>query len=149
MPGTPLPAQAKPGEHPRIGILSPLVAGSYTRSLTAGVVTAARATGARVVAIQTLDLAFDGPEQRLTRSRPSGSAGGDYLGWPPGTEALVPHFTVRPAWDQVSGFLVVLNAVEPWYLQALRDAGKPVIMLSHEVEGFPCPVVRADNRSGI
>ena len=149
LPGTRSLAQAKPGKHPRIGILSPLVAGGYASHLTAGVVAAASAIGTRVIAIQTLDLAFDGPEQRLTRSRPLGSADGDYLGWPPGTEALVPHFTVRPAWDQVSGFLVVLNAVEPWYLQALREAGKPVIMLSHEVEGFPCPVVRADNRSGI
>jgi hypothetical protein len=120
LPGTRSLAQAKPGKHPRIGILSPLVAGGYASHLTAGVVAAASATGTRVIAIQTLDLAFDGPEQRLTRSRPLGSADGDYLGWPPGTEALVPHFTVRPAWDQVSGFLVVLNAVEPWYLQALR-----------------------------
>ena len=149
MPGTQLPGKAKPGEHPRIGILSPLVAGGYANNLIAGVIAATRATGTRVVAIQTLDLAFEGPEQRLTQSRPRGSAEGDYLGWPPGIEALVPHFTARPAWDQVSGFLVVLNAVEPWYLQALRDAGKPVIMLSHAVESFPCPVVRADNRSGI
>jgi len=148
-PGKPVPTAAKLSEHPRIGILSPLVAGSYASNLIAGVTAAARASGARVVAIQTLDLAFGGPEERLTRSRPRGSADGDYLGWPPGTEALVPHFTLRPAWDQVSGFLVVLNAVEPWYLQALRDAGKPVVMLSHEVESFPCPVVRADNRSGI
>ncbi|MGD0448823.1 MAG: substrate-binding domain-containing protein, partial [Candidatus Dormibacteria bacterium] len=148
MPGTQLPGQAKPDGHPRIGILSPLVAGGYTSSLTAGVVTAARATGTQVIAIQTLDLAFDALEKRLMRPRPPGSAG-DHRGWPPGKEALVPHFTVRPSWDQVSGFIVVLNAVEPWYLQALRDAGKPVIMLSHEVEGFPCPVVRADNRTGI
>src|ERR1035438_10100120 len=148
-PGTPVPGEVKLSEHPRIGILSPLVAGSYASNLIAGVTTATRATGTRVVAIQTLDLAFEGPEERLTRSRPRGSADGDYLGWPPGTEALVPHFSLRPAWDQVSGFLVVLNAVEPWYLQALREAGKPVVMVSHEVESFPCPVVRADNRSGI
>jgi len=61
------------GKHPRIGILSPLVAGGYASHLTAGVVAAASATGTRVIAIQTLDLAFDGPEQRLTRSRPLGA----------------------------------------------------------------------------
>jgi len=148
-PATPVPTAEELREHPRIGILSPLVAGSYASNLIAGVTAATRASGTRVIAIQTLDLAFGGLEERLTRSRPRGSADGDYLGWPPGTEALVPHFALRPAWDQVSGFLVVLNAVEPWYLQALREAGKPVVMLSHEVESFPCPVVRADNRSGI
>ncbi len=149
MPGTPVTGEGNLSEHPRIGILSPLVAGSYASNLIAGVAAATRASGTRVIAIQTLDLNFGGPEERLTRSRPRGSADGDYLGWPPGTEALVPRFTLRPAWDQVSGFLVVLNAVEPWYLQALRDAGKPVVMLSHEEESFPCPVVSADNRSGI
>src|ERR1019366_4823378 len=149
MPGTPVTGEGNRSEHPRIGILSPLVAGSYASNLIAGVTTAARASGTRVIAIQTLDLNFGGPEERLTRSRPRGSADGDYLGWPPGTEALVPRFTLRPAWDQVSGFLVVLNAVEPGYPQALRDAGKPVVMLSHEEESFPCPVVSADNRSGI
>jgi signal transduction histidine kinase len=149
MPGSRSSGQAKPGEHLRIGILSPLVAGGYASNLIAGVAAATRATGTRVVAIQTLDLTFEGPQQRLTRSRPRDSADGDYRGWPPGTEALVPRFTMRPAWDQVSGFIVVLNAVEPWYLQALRDAGKPLVMLSHEVEGFSCPVVRADNRSGV
>src|ERR1019366_757181 len=105
MPGTPVAGEGNRSEHPRIGILSPLVAGSYASNLIAGVTTAAR--------------------------------------------ALVPRFPLRPAWDQVSGFLVVLNAVEPWYLQALRDAGKPVVMLSHEEESFPCPVVSADNRSGV
>ena len=85
MPGTRSSGQAKPGEHLRIGILSPLVAGGYASNLIAGVAAATRATGTRVIAIQTLDLAFEGPEQRLTRSRPRDSADGDYLGWPPGT----------------------------------------------------------------
>ena len=142
-------AEAKPGEHPRIGVLSPLVAGSYTSNLIAGVTAATRASGTRVVAIQTLDLDFGANQEQLSASVPRGSPDGEYLGWPLGSEALVPHFTVRAAWEQVAGFLVVVNAVEPWYLQALRDAGKPVVMLSHAVEGFPCPVVRADNRNGI
>ena len=141
---------AKPSGHPKIGVLSPLLAGSYASNLIAAVTTSSRASGTRVVAIQTLDLDFGGPQERLTRSVPRGTTDdADYMGWPPGTEALVPRFTLRPAWEQVAGFLVVLNAVEPWYLQALRDAGKPVVMLSHEVEGFACPVVRADNRAGI
>ncbi|MGD1034205.1 MAG: substrate-binding domain-containing protein [Candidatus Dormibacteria bacterium] len=140
--------EAKLSEHPKIGVLSPLVAGSYASNLIAGVTTATRASGTRVVAIQTLDLDLGGPQERLSRSAPRG-AGDGHLGWPPGTEAVVPRFTLRPAWEQVAGFLVVVNAVEPWYLHALREAGKPVVILSHEVDGFACPVVRADNRSGI
>ena len=142
-------AEGKLSERPKIGVLSPLVAGSYSSNLIAGVATATAASGTRVVAIQTLDLDFGGPAERLTPSAPRGLSEGEYLGWPPGTEALVPHFALRPAWDQVAGFLVILNAVEPWYLHALREAGKPVVVLSHEVEGFSCPVVRTDNRSGI
>ncbi len=140
---------AKPGEHPKIGVLSHLVAGTYTANLIAGVTAATRASGTRVVAIQTLDLDFGANQGQLNSSVPRGSQDGEYLGWPLGSEALVPHFKVRVAWEQVAGFLVVVNAVEPWYLQALRDAGKPVVMLSHAVEGFACPVVRADNRNGI
>ena len=149
MPASTRGPEGKLSERPKIGILSPLVAGSYASNLIAGVAAATRASGTRVVAIQTLDLDFGSATDRLTRSTPRGSADGEYLGWPPGTEALVPHFALRPAWDQVAGFLVVLNAVEPWYLHALREAGKPVVMLSHEVEGFSCPVVGADNRAGI
>jgi len=141
--------EAKRSEHPRIGVLSPLVAGSYTSNLIAGVTAATRASDTRVIAIQTLDLDFGAHQEQLSASVPRGSPDGEYLGWPLGSEALVPHFTVRAAWEQVAGFLVVVNAVEPWYLHALRDAGKPVVMLSHAVEGFPCPVVRADNRDGI
>ena len=109
----------------RIGVLSPLIAGSYMGAVLSAISdTVARANG-RLVAIQTLD-----PSQ--------GSL-----------DALVPHYSLRVAWDQVDGFIVVVNAVDRSYLQSLRDAGKPVVLLSEEVEGFSCPVVRADNRLGV
>ncbi len=87
------------------------------------------ARGARTIAIQTLDLSY----------------GGAYAA----AEAAVPRFAVRAAWDQAAGFIVLLNAVEPWYLQAMRDAGRPVVLLSSEVPGFVCPVARPDNRTGV
>ncbi len=109
----------------RIGVLSPLIAGSYMSAVLSAISdTVAEASG-RLVAIQTLD-----PSQ--------GSL-----------DALVPHYSLRAAWEQVAGFIVVVNAVDRSYLQALRDAGKPVVLLSEEVEGFSCPVVRADNRIGV
>ena len=110
----------------RIGVLSPLVAGSYMSAVLSG---SREHGGAR-------------PAAGWWRSRPSTSSQG-------GLDTQVPQYTLRAAWDQVAGFVVVVNAVDRTYLEALREAGKPVVLLSEEVEGFSCPVVRADNRSGV
>jgi diguanylate cyclase (GGDEF)-like protein/PAS domain S-box-containing protein len=109
----------------RIGVLSPLIAGSFMSGVLSAISDTVAGAGGRLVAIQTLD-----PSQ--------GSL-----------DAQVPHYTLRAAWDQVAGFIVVVNAVDRSYLEALRDAGKPVVLLSEEVEGFSCPVVQADNRIGV
>jgi diguanylate cyclase (GGDEF)-like protein/PAS domain S-box-containing protein len=109
----------------RIGVLSPLVAGSFMSAVLSAISDTVAGAGGRVVAIQTLD-----PSQGSLETR-------------------VPHYTLRAAWDQVAGFIVVVNAVDRSYLEALREAGKPVVLLSEEVEGFPCPVVQADNRAGV
>ncbi|MGA8015531.1 MAG: substrate-binding domain-containing protein, partial [Candidatus Dormiibacterota bacterium] len=116
-------------DHLRIGVLTPLVAGGYYGGVISGIARTAMARGARTIAIQTLDLSY----------------GGAYAA----AEAAVPRFAVRAAWDQAAGFIVLLNAVEPWYLQAMRDAGRPVVLLSSEVPGFVCPVARPDNRTGV
>jgi diguanylate cyclase (GGDEF)-like protein/PAS domain S-box-containing protein len=109
----------------RIGVLSPLIAGSYMSAVLSAISDTVAGAGGRVIAVQTLD-----PSQ--------GSL-----------EVLVPHYTLRAAWNQVAGFIVVVNAVDRSYLEALRMAGKPVVLLSAEVEGFSCPVVQADNRIGV
>ena len=109
----------------RIGVLSPLIAGSYMSAVLSAISDRVAGAGGRVVAIQTLD-----PSQ--------GSL-----------EVRVPRYTLRAAWNQVAGFIVVVNAVDRSYLEALRMAGKPVVLLSAEVEGFSCPVVQADNRIGV
>jgi signal transduction histidine kinase/DNA-binding LacI/PurR family transcriptional regulator len=135
MVGQPSRCEAQPvtnegqRDHLRIGILTPLAAGGYFGGVIGGIVASAEARGARLIVIQTLDLGYGG----------AGAA----------AEGAVPRFAVPAAWDQVAGFIVVLNAVEPWYLRALQEAGKPVVLVSSEVEGFRCPVVRPDNRSGI
>jgi diguanylate cyclase (GGDEF)-like protein/PAS domain S-box-containing protein len=109
----------------RIGVLSPLVAGSYASAVLAGIADAVASAAGRLVAVQTLDLGH-------------GSI-----------DAPVPQFTLRAAWDQVAGFVAMVNAVDRSYLETLRAAGKPVVLLSEEFEGFSCPVVRVDNRSGV
>ncbi|HYA00755.1 MAG TPA: EAL domain-containing protein [Candidatus Binatia bacterium] len=109
----------------RIGVLSPLLAGDYVSAVLSGVTEAAGTAGARVVGIQTLDL----------------SQGNIYV--------QVPHYTRHAAWDQVAGFVVLVNAVDRVYLEALRAAGKQVVLVANEVDGFDCPVVRADNQGGM
>ena len=109
----------------RIGVLSPLIAGSYMSAVLSAISDTVAGAGGRLVAIQTLD-----PSQGSIETR-------------------VPQYTLRAAWNQVAGFIVVVNAVDRAYLDALRDAGKHVVLLSEEVEGFSCPVVQADNRIGV
>jgi len=109
----------------RIGVLSPLVAGSYMSAVLSAVESTVATAGGRVIAIQTLDL----------------SQGG--------LDTLVPQYNLHAAWDHVAGFVVVVNAVDRTYLEALRGVGKPVVLLSEEMAGFSCPVVRPDNRSGV
>jgi diguanylate cyclase (GGDEF)-like protein len=103
---------------PTIGVLSPYVGGNYYGEVLGGIVAAAAQVDGRVVAVQTLEA-------------------GSFHAYSVGT----PDFRHRVAWDVVDGFVVVANAVDPDYLEALRAAGKPVVMVSYEVEGFECPVV--------
>ncbi|HYA01371.1 MAG TPA: diguanylate cyclase [Candidatus Binatia bacterium] len=118
-------AAAQRGERVTIGALAPLVAGAYTSMVISGAVEGADEAGARLVAIQTLDLS-------------QGS-----LNTP------VPRFTLRAGWDLVDGFIVVVNAVDRDYLLALQTAGKPVVTIASDLEGVRCPVVKADNRGGV
>ncbi|MGD1052918.1 MAG: substrate-binding domain-containing protein [Candidatus Dormibacteria bacterium] len=142
-------AEGKPTEHTVIGVLSPVVVGSYMNEVIFGAAAAADAAGARLVAIQTLDLSVEGMEVPVPHLTPKGGGEEELVVWPAYSEASVPRFMRRAAWDRIAGFIVLLNAVEPWYLHALREAGKPVVIVSDEVPGFPCPVVRTDNRTGL
>jgi ABC-type sugar transport system substrate-binding protein len=61
----------------------------------------------------------------------------------------VPSHNLRVSWDRVDGFLIVLKAVEPRFLDVIAEAGKPSVVVSDDMEGFQGPTVRADNRAGI
>ncbi|MBO0870141.1 MAG: EAL domain-containing protein, partial [Micromonosporaceae bacterium] len=113
-------------EGPTIGVLTMSVGCEYFGGILGGIARTTAAEGGRMIVIQTLGAGtfdFDPPEP--------------------------PDFRHPIAWDHVSAFIVILNSASLAYLQAIRRAGKPVIMISDDMAGFPCPVVLPDNRSGV
>ncbi len=58
-------------------------------------------------------------------------------------------FAARVAWSQVDGVVSITTAVGPAYLQQLREAGKPVVLLSSPPMGdVQAPVAQPDNHRG-
>jgi diguanylate cyclase (GGDEF)-like protein len=108
-----------------IGVLSPLLSGQYFGLLLRGVTRAAAAVGGHVIAVQTMDPGIDEIA---------------YLN--------LSDFRHPVAWQHVAGFVVILNSADRPYLEALRGAGKPVVMVSQDSPGFDCPVVLPDNERG-
>ncbi|GFJ95311.1 hypothetical protein Prum_089530 [Phytohabitans rumicis] len=108
-----------------VGVLTPLLSGHYFGGLLRGIARATAAVDGHVVAVQTFDPGVD----EIT-----------YLN--------LSDFRPPIAWRHAAGFVVILNSADQQYLEALRAAGKPVVMVSQEVPGFECPVVVPDNRSG-
>ena len=113
------------GDDLTVGVLSPLLAGSFFGQVVQGLARHVATLGGRVLAVQTLDATL----------------GDDYTGLPP--------FSTPVGWEQVAGFVTIINAVGKSYLQDIRALGKPVVMVSHHVPGFVCPEVLPDNRIGI
>ena len=99
--------------------------GFYFGEILGGMSQVTTANNGRMIAIQTLD---------------AGTVTTD-LAEPPG-------FRHRVAWDHISAFAVILNAVNVDYLQAARAAGKPIVMISDSLPGFSCPTVLPDNTPG-
>ncbi|NUT31665.1 MAG: EAL domain-containing protein [Hamadaea sp.] len=108
-----------------VGVLSPLLSGHFFGVLLQGVARATAERGGRVVAVQTIN---------------------------PGVDEIaylhLSDFRYPVAWQHVDGFVVVLNSADHSYLRALREAGKPVVMVSQQASGFDSPVVVPDNRHG-
>lgn len=107
---------------PTIGIVSPYLAGYYFGSLISGVQRFVSARGGRVVAVSTASLGAD-----------------DRQGVPRGQLA-------RLAWERVSGFIAIANAVPGEYLEDLRAEGKHIVTLGYVQPGAVCPAVVVDNR---
>ncbi|WP_212986786.1 substrate-binding and GGDEF domain-containing protein [Actinoplanes auranticolor] len=108
------------------GILSPFVGGDYYGAIIAGVNGAAVAAGDRVMAVQTLD---------------PGSYSADRSG--------LPDFRRPVAWQHLAGLIVLPGAVDAAYARSARLAGRPVVLVGHEVPDSDCSSVLADSRSGV
>ncbi len=108
-----------------VGVLSPLLAGTYFGELLKGIAGYVAKAGGRVVAVQTLDAEL----------------GDHYLG--------PSRFVTPVAWDVVDGFVAITRAVPDDYLLRSRRSGRPVVTISHHVDGLDCPEVRPDNRAGV
>jgi diguanylate cyclase (GGDEF)-like protein len=111
---------------PTIGVLSPFIGGVYYGAILAGITRAATLAGSKVVAVQTLDA-------------------GAYMTVSLGS----PSFVQPVAWDRVDGFLVLPDAIDDAYLGRLHDAGKPMVLVGHEVPGCGGLSVLADNGRGV
>jgi diguanylate cyclase (GGDEF)-like protein len=109
-----------------LGVLAPFLGGWYFGGILDGIARAAADAGGNVIAFQTLDAGTDTVE--VTQ--------------PPDPDS-------RVAWDLVSGFIVVINAVSARYLATIEAAGKPVVVISHQYPGLAAPVVVPDNRTGV
>lgn len=62
---------------------------------------------------------------------------------------IASDFSTPVAWSQIDGVVAVTTAVNADYLQELRDAGKPIVLVSSALKGeFAAPAAQPDNRAG-
>ena len=107
-------------------VLTPSMGGHYFGELLAGLTREVAGAGGRLVVVETLPAAAPRDE--------------------PGEPG---DFATPVAWSQVDGVVSITTAVGAAYLQRLRQAGKPVVLLSStHMEDFEAPVARPDNRGG-
>ncbi|MEU8662385.1 diguanylate cyclase domain-containing protein, partial [Actinoplanes philippinensis] len=83
------------------------------------------------------DFSFSGLKTAVPRWADLAVTGGD------------PGFDDPVAWDHISGFVALADAVHPTYLARLAQAGKPVVLVGHTVAGMDLPAVLSDNGAGI
>jgi diguanylate cyclase (GGDEF)-like protein len=109
-------------------VLTPSIGGYWFGELLAGFTREIVGAGVRPVVVQTLDAG--------TRSGEVGEPG------EPG------DFAIPIAWSEVDAVVSIATAVGASYLQQLRDAGKPVLLVSAEMADFDAPVVLPANHGG-
>ena len=106
-------------------VLTPSLGGFYFGELLAGLGREVVAAGARIVVVQTPDGGLRGGQG----SEPS-------------------DFATPVAWSEVDGVVSITTAVSGSYLQQLRAAGKPVVLISARPPDFEAPLVLPDNYGG-
>src|SRR5689334_14156237 len=108
-----------------IGILSPLMGNFYFGQLLRGAQRAAAQQGARSIAIQTRDAWALYAEYGRSR-----------------------ELSHQLAWEHVDGWIAITEAVPPAYLHAIKQAGKPLVLVSWRLPDLDCPTVLPDNHGG-
>jgi DNA-binding LacI/PurR family transcriptional regulator/signal transduction histidine kinase/DNA-binding NarL/FixJ family response regulator len=127
-------AEGPEQDAPTVGVLAPFLAGPYLTELMSGIAAAADAAGVRLMAIQTVD-----PGGLWSSEHPV----------PEVVATRLPSRYLRISWDRIGGFIIVFDAVEPWFLDTIREAGKPAVAVADDAAGFQGPTVHADNRTGV
>jgi diguanylate cyclase (GGDEF)-like protein len=108
-------------------VLTPTLSGDFFGDVLAGVTREVVGANGRVAVVETL-------KEHSTRDE--AGAQGD--------------FAMPIAWTAADSVISVTTAVDGTYLNRLREAGKPVVLLSStQVEGFAAPEVRPDNHAGM
>jgi len=106
-------------------VLTPSAGGHYFGELLAGLTREVAGEGGRLVLVQTLEVG--------TRSDEASEPG---------------DFATPIAWSKVDAVVSITTAVRGSYLQRLRDAGKPVVLVSTRMPDFDAPVALPDNHGG-
>jgi len=107
-------------------VLTPSLGGDYFGEVLAGLTREVVGAGGRLVVVQTLP---------ATAPRDEAGEPGD--------------FSARAAWSQADGVVSITAAVGAAYLHRLREAGKPVVLLSSPpMADFLAPVAQPDNSGG-
>ncbi|MDQ1464165.1 MAG: hypothetical protein QOC73_1106, partial [Actinomycetota bacterium] len=108
-----------------IGVLSPLGNGFYFGGVINGIRTTAAAAGYRTIVFQGWSAGAEGSES-----------------WNPGA------FTRPLGWNHVAGFVSIVIDGHDDSLRAIVAAGKPLVLVSHNVPSLMVPVVVPDNAGG-
>ena len=106
-------------------VLTPTLSGHYYGEVIAGLNRAVAGSGGRIVLVQTLD---------------GGSRSDE--------ESELSAFSTPVAWSEVDGVVSITTAVSESYLQRVRDAGKPVVLISTRMRDFEAPLAAPDNHGG-
>lgn len=108
-----------------IGVLSPVTGGFYFGEVLAGVVRTVTAAGGRVTLVQTLD---------------AGRAAEQF--------SSAPNVLTPAGWASLDGFVAISWAATERYLRTLHATGKPLVLVSNDVQ-LDVTTVVVDNASGV
>ncbi len=108
-----------------IGVLSPVTGGFYFGEVLAGVVRTVSAAGGRVTLVQTLD---------------AGRAAEQF--------SSAPNVLTPAGWASLDGFIAISWAATERYLRTLHATGKPLVLVSNDVQ-LDVDTVVVDNSTSV